>query len=84
MAFRGSSSLLPVDTPASEGASVELRIPATLTRAIDRAARQRRNEKRVESLVNVVARQAWVKPLTRAVKRAWAPIMAARLRNGSP
>lgn len=81
---RFQKAWVAVDTPTVERASVELQIPATLTRAIDRAAKQRRNGKRVLSLVNVVARQAWVKPVTHALKRALAPIMAARLRNGSP
>ena len=81
---RFQKAWLAVDTPAGEGASVELQMPAALTRAIDRAAKQRRNEKRVGSLVNIVARQAWLKPVTHAVKRALAPIMAARLRDGSP
>jgi hypothetical protein len=73
-----------VDTPTGEGVGVELEIPATLTRAIDQAAKQRRNVQRVGSLVNVVARQTWLKPVTHAVKRALTPIMAARLRDGSP
>jgi hypothetical protein len=81
---RFQNAWVAVDTPAGEGASVELQIPGTLTRAIDRAAKQRRNAERVGALVNVVARQTWVRPVTRAVKRALAPIMAARLRNGSP
>jgi hypothetical protein len=81
---RFQKAWMAVDTPTGEGASVELQIPATLTRAIDRAAKQRRNGERVGSLVNLVARQAWLKPVTHAVKRAFAPIMAARLRNRSP
>jgi hypothetical protein len=59
-----------VDTPARDGESMELALPESLARAIDRAERRRRNAERVSSLVNVVARQPWVRPVTRLVKQA--------------
>jgi hypothetical protein len=68
-----------VDTPTTDSAGVDVAFPATLIRAIERGARQRRNAERVVSLVNAVVRQPLVRPMARAVKRALAPIMAARL-----
>jgi hypothetical protein len=71
-----------VDTPASDDESVELAVPDELARAIEHAERHRRNTERVSSLVNVVARQPWVRPVTRVVKRVLEPLIAAQLRNG--
>ena len=71
-----------VDTPASDDESVELAVPDELARAIEHAERHRRNTERVSSLVNVVARQPWVRPVTRVVKRVLEPLIAAKLRNG--
>ena len=68
-----------IDTPASESAGVDIAVPPALIRAIERGARQRRNAERVGSLLTAVARQAWVRPMARAVKRTLAPLMAARL-----
>ena len=68
-----------VDTPTTDAAGVDIALPQPLIRAIERGARQRRNAERVGSLFNVVARQPWVRPMRRAVKRALAPLMATRL-----
>lgn len=62
--------------------SVELRAPSALLRDIERAARQRRRADRLGSLVHLVAKQEWVRPITRAAKRALASVAGARLRNG--
>lgn len=68
-----------VDTPTTDSASVDFAVPQALIRAMERGARQRRNAERVGSLLNAVARQPLVRPMARAVKRALAPLMAARL-----
>ncbi|HEY9228859.1 MAG TPA: hypothetical protein VIP11_19560 [Gemmatimonadaceae bacterium] len=63
-----------VDRATHTEGAVELQTPRALVRAIDRAERQRRTAERVGALVHVVARQRWVRPMTRAVKRALAPV----------
>ncbi|HET7374663.1 MAG TPA: hypothetical protein VFJ20_14845 [Gemmatimonadaceae bacterium] len=68
-----------IDTPTTESAGVDIAVPSALLRAIERGARQRRNAERVGSLLHVVARQPWVRPMTHVVKRALAPLMAGRL-----
>jgi hypothetical protein len=68
-----------VDTPV-DGASIDATIPQSIVRSIDRAERQRRMAERMGSLLDVVARQRWMRPMTRAAKHALAPILAARLR----
>ncbi|HEU4616105.1 MAG TPA: hypothetical protein VFS15_28605, partial [Kofleriaceae bacterium] len=67
-----------VDTPTPDSSSIDIALPSALIRAIERGARQRRNAERASSLINVVLRQPWVRPMTRAVKRALAPLMAVR------
>lgn len=62
--------------------SVEFRLPSELRGAIETEARQRRRAERVASLVNVIARQAWVRPVTRLVKRGLATVASTRLRLG--
>jgi hypothetical protein len=68
-----------IDTPKTDIAGVDIAVPQALIRAMERAARQRRNAERVGSLLNAVARQPLVRPMARAVKRALAPLMATRL-----
>jgi hypothetical protein len=70
-----------VDTPGSAG-SVEFDIPHGLRRAIETLARQRRRAERVGALVGVIARQTWVRPVTRLVKRGLASVASTRLRFG--
>ncbi len=70
-----------VDTPTDDAASVDLTIPASIVHSIDRAERQRRMAERMGSLLDVVARQRWMRPVTRVVKHALAPHIAARLRS---
>lgn len=65
-----------IDTPC-EGA-IDAATPTALIRAIDRTEKQRRRTERMESLLNVLARQRWMRPMTRAVKNALAPILAGR------
>jgi hypothetical protein len=67
---------IAIDTP-SDGA-IDATTPTTLVRAIDRTERRRRRTERMESLLNVVARQRWMRPMTRVVKNVLAPIFAAR------
>jgi hypothetical protein len=71
---------MSVDTSAHDTDSVSLDLPLTLTKALDRSARRRRASDRIGSLVHAIAKQRWVQPVTRAVKRALAPILAAGLR----
>ncbi len=69
-----------IDTPADDAAGVDVTIPPAIVRSIDRTERQRRTAERIGSLLDAVARQRWMRPMTRVVKHALAPIMAARLR----
>lgn len=71
---------IAVDSSAGENESVSLDLPPALAKALVRSAKHRRATDRIGSLVNVVARQRWLKPVTHAVKRALAPILAAGLR----
>ena len=71
-----------VDSEADCTDSVELQAPRALLRAIDSAARQKRRSERVSSLVNVLARQRWFRPVTRTVKRVLASVATTRLRLG--
>ena len=70
-----------VDTADAAG-SVEFDVPRALRRAIETATRQRRRAERVGSLVGVIARQAWVRPMTRLLKRGLASVASTRLRLG--
>lgn len=72
-----------VDTPTDGAAGVDVTIPASIVHAIDRAERQRRMAERMGSLLDVVARQRWLRPMKRVVKHALAPLVAARPRGGS-
>jgi len=67
-----------IDTP-SDGA-IDAKTPTALIRTIDRTEKRRKRTERVESLLNVVARQSWLRPMTRAVKNALAPILGGRER----
>jgi hypothetical protein len=71
-----------IDTPDS-GDSVALALPRALATAIERESRQRRRSQRLGSLVNVVARQPWVRPVSRLVKRGLASVAGVRLRLGA-
>ena len=71
---------MAVDSSAGENESVSLDLPPTLAKALVRSAKQRRTADRIGSLLHAVARQPWVRPVTHAVKRALAPILAAGLR----
>jgi hypothetical protein len=71
-----------IDTAADGAAAVELPLPRGLRRAIERGVRQRRRAARAGAIVDALARQRWVRPMTRSVKRALARVAAARLRLG--
>lgn len=77
---RFANAWAAVDTPMGDAPSAELHLPDRLIRAVERGEQRRRNAERLSAFVNVVARQPWMQPVTRAVKRALAPIMTARLR----
>jgi hypothetical protein len=68
-----------VDTADSAG-SVEFDVPHGLRRAIETGARQRRRAERVGALMGVIARQTWVRPMTRLLKRGLASVASTRLR----
>jgi hypothetical protein len=70
-----------VDTAASTE-SVGFDVPRALRRAIEAGARQRRRAEQVGAVMGVIARQAWVQPVTRLVKRGLASVVSARLRLG--
>ena len=72
-----------VDSAADPAASVELNAPRALLEALEDESRHERRRRRTASLVNVVARQPWVRPVTRLVKRGLASVAAARLRFGA-
>jgi hypothetical protein len=76
---RFQNAWIAVDASAADSAGVDFAVPPSLIRAMERGARQRRTAERVGSLLNAVARQPLVRPMARAVKRALAPLMAARL-----
>jgi len=61
---------------------VALSLPPALLRAAHDAERRRRRLARVDSALGVVARQPWVRPLTRAVKRGLSFAAALGLRRG--
>ena len=69
-----------IDTPADDADGIDVTIPASIVRSIDRSERQRRMAERMGSLLDVVARQRWMRPMTRVVKHALAPLIPARLR----
>ena len=62
--------------------AVALGLPPDLRRSVDDADRRRRRAGRVDSALGMVARQPWVRPLTRAVKRGLALAATVRLRRG--
>ena len=68
-----------IDTPSD--AAIDATTPTTLVRAIDRTERRRKRAERMDSLLKVVMRPRWVRPMTRAVKSALAPILAVRARS---
>jgi hypothetical protein len=70
-----------IDT-ASSTESVEFDVPRALRRAIETGARQRRRAEQVGAVMGVIARQAWVRPVTRLVKRGLASVASTRLRLG--
>lgn len=75
--FQRAWAAVDTATPDTEG--VDIAPSPALIRAIERGARQRRNAERVGSLVRAVVRQPWARPMTHVVKRALAPLIAARL-----
>ncbi len=74
---------LAVDQPTSEGESVAVDMPDALRRALERSRKRRRNAERLSTLLNFVERRRGGYRLTRAVRRALTPILAARLRAGA-
>jgi hypothetical protein len=70
-----------VDT-ADSAESVEFHVPHTLRRAIEAGARQRRRAEQVGVVMGLIARQPWVRPVTRLVKRGLASVASTRLRRG--
>ena len=67
---------------ATSGESVEFDVPRALRRAIETGARQRRRAERVGAVMGAIARQAWVRPVTKLVKRGLASVATTRLRLG--
>ena len=67
---------------ADSGDSVEFGVPRTLRRAIETGVRQRRRAEHIGSVMGAIARQPWVRPVTRFVKRGLASVASARLRFG--
>ncbi len=70
-----------VDTADAAG-GVEFAVPRGLRRAIEAEARRRRQAELVGAFVGVIARQAWVRPMTRLLKRGLASVASTRLRLG--
>jgi hypothetical protein len=70
-----------VDTADSDD-NVEFGVPSALRRAVETGVRQRRRAEQIGSVVGAIARQAWVRPVTRFVKRGLASLASARLRFG--
>jgi hypothetical protein len=70
-----------VDTADSAG-SVEFDVPRALRRSIESVARHRRRARRIGALVHAIARQPWVRPMTRLVKIGLASVASTRLRLG--
>ncbi len=71
-----------VDSTADVSASVELNAPRELLAALEGETRHERRRERSAALVNIVARQPWVRPFTRLLKGGLAWVAAARLRLG--
>jgi hypothetical protein len=71
-----------VDTDAGE-ASIEMNLPPSLARSIERSDKRRRHVEKIDALVNAVIRQRWGRPLSHGVKRAIAAILATRMRAGT-
>ncbi len=71
-----------IDSPGDRNAVVELRVSRGLRRAVERSVRQRRRAARVGALVDAIARQRWLRPVTRSVKGALDRVAGARLRLG--
>jgi len=72
-----------LDDGGDGGTTVELNLPPQLRRAIEDANRRQRRAKRLDFLLGVVARQPWVRPVTRTVKRGLALASVMRLRRGA-
>jgi hypothetical protein len=70
-----------VNTADSAG-SVEFDLPRELRRAIEAGAKRRRQAELVGAFVGAIARQAWVRPMTRLLKRGLASVASTRLRLG--
>ena len=71
-----------VDSAADPATGVALNVPPALRRTLENAASRQRRIRQVGALVNVIARQAWVRPMTRLMKRGLARVAATRLRRG--
>jgi hypothetical protein len=72
---------LALDSQADPDASVELRIPPPLRRAVVVSTRQRRRADRLGRWKHSIASRPWIQPFTRALKSALVTINAARLRR---
>ena len=70
-----------VDTADAAG-GVEFDVPRGLRRTIEAEAKRRRQAELVGAFVGVIARQAWVRPMTRLLKRGLASVASTRLRLG--
>ncbi len=71
-----------VDSAADPAAGIALNAPPALLRALANEAKRQRRTRQVGSLVNAIARQPWVRPMTHLVKRGLATVAATRLRRG--
>jgi len=72
-----------LDAPGSERESVAMDVPNTLRQALARSEKQQRSAERLNGLLDFVERQRGGYRMTHAVRRALAPIIAARLRAGA-
>ncbi|HEY5088138.1 MAG TPA: hypothetical protein VII66_12340 [Gemmatimonadaceae bacterium] len=71
-----------IDSAADCANVVELPVSRGLRRAVESAVRQRRRAARVGALVDAIARQRWLRPVTRSVKGVLYRVAGARLRLG--
>lgn len=72
-----------LDDDGDGSPAVELNLPHALRKAVEHAARRQRRAQRLDSLLGLVARQPWVRPVTRTFKRGLTLASAVRLRRRS-
>ena len=77
-AFLGAWEAIDI---TDSGGAVEFPVPRGLRLAIERTVRQRRRAARISAVVDAIALQRWLRPVTHSVKRALARVAGARLRR---